>query len=68
MILGPFAENGLVQAMLMGRAEGSIWKIFFTRPISIVLIILSVISALWPFISQWYKNKGNKERGQEINA
>ncbi|MGI6226875.1 MAG: tripartite tricarboxylate transporter permease [Peptococcales bacterium] len=67
MILGPFAENGLVQSMLMGRAEGNIWQIFFTRPISIVLIILSVISISWPFISEWRKNKANKG-GLNANA
>ncbi|KJS86092.1 MAG: C4-dicarboxylate ABC transporter permease [Peptococcaceae bacterium BICA1-8] len=67
MILGPFAENGLVQSMLMGRAEGSIWKVFFTRPISLVLIILAIISALWPFISEWRRNKAEKGR-LETNA
>ncbi|NLT94456.1 MAG: C4-dicarboxylate ABC transporter permease [Clostridia bacterium] len=67
MILGPFAENGLVQSMLMGRAAGNIWAVFFTRPISIVLIILSVVSAAWPFISS-YRNKKANKGGLETNA
>ena len=32
----------------MGTAEGSIARMFFVRPISVVLIILTLLSALWP--------------------
>ena len=60
MILGPFAENGLVQSMLLGKASGNIWALFFTRPISLVLITMSVISASWPFIAEWRNKKGLK--------
>lgn len=50
LVLGPIAEKGLVQGFLMGNSmfPGTPWLIFFTRPISIVLIVISVISALWP--------------------
>jgi putative tricarboxylic transport membrane protein len=50
LVLGPIAEKGLVQGFLMGNSmfPGSPWLVFFTRPISIVLIVISVISALWP--------------------
>lgn len=46
MILGPMAEQGLLQSILMGRAAGSIVGVFFTRPISLLLIILTVLSVL----------------------
>jgi len=50
LVLGPIAEKGLVQGYLMGNSVSPAmpWVIFFTRPISIVLIIISIISALWP--------------------
>lgn len=50
IILGKICEQGLVQAILMGKAAGSIFTVFFTRPISIILIFLTVVSAAWPYI------------------
>jgi putative tricarboxylic transport membrane protein len=50
IILGSICEQGLVQSILMGRAEGSVLKIFFTRPISLVLILLTLASGAWPFV------------------
>jgi len=67
LILGPIAENGLVQSMLMGRAAGNIWAVFFSRPISIVLIVLSIISAFWPIVSERRKEK-TKKGGLNANA
>ena len=53
LILGKTCEQGLLQSILMGKAAGSIFKIFFTRPISIILIFLTVISAAWPVIRKY---------------
>ena len=50
LILGSICEQGLVQSILMGRAKGSVLSMFFSRPISIILIVLTMISACWPFI------------------
>lgn len=50
LILGPIAEKGFVQGYLMGMAQGKPLMIFFTRPISIVLIIITILSATWPLI------------------
>ena len=36
LIMGPFAEQGLVQSILMGRASGSVLRLMFSRPISLV--------------------------------
>lgn len=60
LILGPIAEVGLSQSMLMGHAAGSILAVFFTRPISIVLIILSVLSILWPVLTRKRIQRGEK--------
>lgn len=48
LILGPIAEQGLLQSILMGRARGSLGMVFFGRPISLVLIGLTVGSIFLP--------------------
>lgn len=52
LILGPIAEKGFVQGLIMGNGVSvdMPWIIFFTRPLSIILIILSLLSASWPLI------------------
>ena len=60
LILGRICEQGLVQAILMGRAAGSVWKIFFTRPVSLLLIILTAFSIAWPLIAR--KRGGRRMR------
>jgi len=57
IILGKICEQGLVQSILMGKAAGSIFEIFFTRPISLILIFLTVSSAAWPFIRKYLGRK-----------
>ena len=50
LILGPIAEKGYVQGLIMGNSVSTEmpWLIFFTRPLCIVLIALSILSASWP--------------------
>jgi putative tricarboxylic transport membrane protein len=62
LILGKICEQGLVQSLLMGQAAGSVLKIFFTRPISIILICLTIISASWPFISKKLRSLVTNEK------
>lgn len=50
LILGPIAERGLAQSLLMGRAAGSVAGVFFGRPISLILIALTVLSIVAPII------------------
>lgn len=52
LILGPIAEQGLVQSLLMARAAGSAVAVFVARPISVMLIALSVASAVWPLAAR----------------
>jgi len=54
-ILGPIAERGLAQSLLLGHASGNIFALFFSRPVSIVLIILCLISILGPLLSSMFK-------------
>ena len=51
-ILGPYIEEGLVQSTMIGGAKGSVVLYMISSPISIVLIGLCVITALWPLLSR----------------
>lgn len=53
LILGPFVEEGLVQSMLAGKASGNVLTYMTLRPISLVLISLSVMSLFWPLFMAW---------------
>ena len=54
LILGPIAERGFVQGILMGGSvsESAPWLIFFTRPLCLVLAALCVFSLCWPLIKK----------------
>lgn len=53
LILSPIAEQGLMQSILMGRARGSLFLVFFGRPISLILIALTLVSIAMPVFVQW---------------
>ena len=66
LILGPFVEEGLVQSYLAGMAAGGVVNYMVFRPISMVLIILSLLSALWPIYAA-RKAKKNTQLGSSGN-
>ena len=49
-ILGPYIEEGLVQSTMIGGAKGGVVLYMISSPISIVLIGLCVVTALWPIL------------------
>ena len=56
IILGPMVEENLGKCVHLSKAEGSLWAVFFTSPISILLIILTLMSIATPYILEW-RNK-----------
>lgn len=54
LILGPVMEANLRRSLIM--SEGSI-SVFFTRPISMALISLAILTLLTPFVKKWYQNR-----------
>ncbi|SHE31438.1 putative tricarboxylic transport membrane protein [Desulfofundulus australicus DSM 11792] len=46
IILGPIAEENLAKSLALAGADGSVFKVFFTSPISLILIILTVLSVI----------------------
>lgn len=65
LILGPFVEEGLVQSMLAGKAAGGVVPYMVFRPISLILIALSVMSLFWPVYASW-KAKRQREKGCDL--
>lgn len=57
LILGNIAEKNLQRALIV--SDGS-WSIFFTHPISLVLLIISLISLLTPLLSPYLKRRGRR--------
>jgi putative tricarboxylic transport membrane protein len=66
LILGPIAEKGFVQGLLMGNMVSmeQPWIVFFTRPLSITLIVLSVFSAAWPFFRSLLRKRAALNKGE----
>lgn len=63
LILGPIAEAGLSQALLLN--ENSVAKVFAsmtTRPICIVLFLLMVISVSYPYIAKHREKKASETK------
>lgn len=56
IILGPLAESGYRQSMLM---SGNDLSIFVTRPISAIFLIIAIITFIIPFIASLREGKRN---------
>src|SRR5699024_9161585 len=59
LILGPIAERGFRRTMTI-VGDDNIWLSFLTRPISVVLIIMIVITLVWPVIAKTMKKVAKK--------
>jgi putative tricarboxylic transport membrane protein len=44
LILGELTEEGFKLSLMIGAAKGSVWYYFFSRPASIILIVLTILS------------------------
>lgn len=52
LILGPMLESNLRRSLLLSNGS---YGIFFTRPVSVVFLALSLISILWPLLRRVIK-------------
>lgn len=57
LILGPMAEKGFRQSLIL--SQGSLAAYYFTRPISVILIILIVATLVAPFLMSRRSSKVN---------
>ena len=51
-ILGPIAEKGWVRTVVLTGSPGAAIQSIVTRPICIVLLLMSVFFVVWPFIQK----------------
>lgn len=65
VILGPIAEQGFRQSILMAQTD--LLTYYFTRPISVVLIILIILSVFGPMIMNWWKKRA-KSNGMKSSS
>lgn len=54
LILGPMLEANLRRSLVLSNGDLSI---LFTRPISLILILLAILTLVYPFISTLIKNR-----------
>lgn len=52
VVLGPIIESGLGQGLLAASAMAHPWMSFFTRPISLVIIGLTILGVAWPLVTR----------------
>jgi putative tricarboxylic transport membrane protein len=55
MILGSMAEIGYRQSIVMSK--GDILSFYFSRPISLILMMLIILALLTPLLQKWRANK-----------
>jgi putative tricarboxylic transport membrane protein len=49
-ILGPLAESYFLTSMISAEND---WTVFFTRPVSLVLVLLSIVTFVFPIYRSW---------------
>jgi putative tricarboxylic transport membrane protein len=58
IVLGPLAERSLRQSLLGSQGDPTV---FFTRPISLVCILIAIALICYPIYSKAKKKKGEKD-------
>ncbi|HYF95264.1 MAG TPA: tripartite tricarboxylate transporter permease [Symbiobacteriaceae bacterium] len=54
LLLGPMAEENLRRALLMFDMNP---MIFVTRPISLSLLLIGLLTLVWPWVQEWYQRR-----------
>lgn len=57
VVLGQIAEQGFVQAWLIGSASDNLLGMYFGRPISLVILVLITLSLAYPLVAARLKRK-----------
>lgn len=61
VVLGPIIETGFAQGLLAASGSAYPWMSFFTRPVSLGIIVLVVLAVLWPI----YANRKALDQDRE---
>jgi putative tricarboxylic transport membrane protein len=57
LVLGPIAEEALTTSLVLAKATGSVVQVLFLSPLSMVLILLSILSAFSPLLIARVKSR-----------
>ncbi|MBU1360312.1 MAG: tripartite tricarboxylate transporter permease [Gammaproteobacteria bacterium] len=57
LILGPLAEQGFVQAWMIGSANDNLLGMFFARPISLAIMAVAALTLLYPIYTRRMQRK-----------
>lgn len=57
LILGPLAEQGFVQAWMIGSAKQDLFGMFFGRPISLAIIAVAILTLMYPVLARRKERK-----------
>ncbi|MDQ2780604.1 MAG: tripartite tricarboxylate transporter permease [Pseudomonadota bacterium] len=60
LILGPLAEQGFVQAWMIGSAGDNLLGMFFGRPISLGIMAIAALTLLYPAFSRWRQKRATE--------
>jgi putative tricarboxylic transport membrane protein len=60
VILGPLAEQNFRQAMTISAGD---WTVFFSRGLSVSLLVLSALAIVGPFVYRFIKSRWSKRAG-----
>ena len=52
LILGPIVEANFVSSLALVGASRSYFDVFIWRPVTVILIVLTLLSAFWPVVSK----------------
>lgn len=55
LVLGQIAEQGFVQAYLIGSAQNNLLEMYFGRPISLTIVAVAAVTMLYPPLSAWLR-------------
>ena len=64
LVLGPIIETGLGQGLLASAGSATPWMSFVTRPISLIIIALILVGALWPLWTRRIRHR----RDETLNS
>jgi len=64
-ILGPIAENSFMTSMIAYKND---WTIFFTRPISGTVMILTFLALAFPLVKQMRRSARERDKGAPIGG
>jgi putative tricarboxylic transport membrane protein len=65
LVLGPLAEKSLRQSLSLSLGD---WSIFFTRPISGVLMVLALSALLLPLLRRALSLRSSRGRGDPLKS